>query len=47
MKQDGESYKDVAIAKNLVIKSSKDSLTKASYANGNINSFIDNNLIAL
>ena len=47
MKQDVATYKDVAVAKNLVIRSKTDSLDKASYSQGKINSFIDNNEIKL
>lgn len=35
------------MAKNLVIRSLEDSLEERSYANGNINSFIDNNAIVM
>jgi hypothetical protein len=41
------TYKDIAVTKNLVIRSLDDSLDKASYASGNINSFIDNNAIVM
>ena len=47
MKQNGEKYKDINVAKNLVIRSLKDSLDAKSYAKGNINSFIDNNAIVM
>lgn len=47
MKQNAEKYKDKIVAKNLVIRSLKDSLDAKSYAKGNINSFIDNNAIVM
>lgn len=47
MKQNSKKYEGIEVAKNLVIRSLDDSLDKASYAYGDINSFIDNNAIVM
>ena len=45
--QDTADYNGIEVSKQYILHSNEDQLNKDSYINGNINSFIDSNEIAM